>query len=224
MSWTEGSGKRCRVTAHALRHGHGVHSLKSGIDIRTVQKHLGHAKLEIYRDEATGRETSRNGYSEMIQGVEDGIHETVVVHDISRLARSLRNLEDTVNQITDANVEVHFVDDRLTFGGDECPQSRLMLQMLGVFAEFEAAILRDRTRQGIAAQQAEDDYHHGRPPFGFEKEDGTLFPADNHAKICAMLARVAKGNLSKRQAAKDLDTSRSTINRCLERRELYDFR
>lgn len=40
-------GKRYRVTAHALRHGHGVQALKSGIDVRTVQKHLGHAKLEM---------------------------------------------------------------------------------------------------------------------------------------------------------------------------------
>jgi integrase/recombinase XerD len=37
---------RVRITAHALRHGHAVHALKSGIDIRTVQKHMGHAKIE----------------------------------------------------------------------------------------------------------------------------------------------------------------------------------
>jgi len=35
-----------RVTAHALRHGHAVESLKSGIDVRTVQKHLGHTDIE----------------------------------------------------------------------------------------------------------------------------------------------------------------------------------
>jgi integrase/recombinase XerD len=40
-------GQRYRITAHALRHGHGVHALKSGIDVRTVQKHLDHAKLEM---------------------------------------------------------------------------------------------------------------------------------------------------------------------------------
>jgi integrase/recombinase XerD len=39
--------QRYRVTAHALRHGHGVYALKSGIDVRTVQKHLGHSKLEM---------------------------------------------------------------------------------------------------------------------------------------------------------------------------------
>lgn len=40
-------GKRYRVTPHALRHGHAVHALKSGIDVRTVQQHLGHADLEM---------------------------------------------------------------------------------------------------------------------------------------------------------------------------------
>lgn len=47
MYTDKGGGKRYRITAHALRHGHGVHALKSGIDVRTVQKHLGHAKLEM---------------------------------------------------------------------------------------------------------------------------------------------------------------------------------
>lgn len=37
---------RHRVTAHALRHGHAVEALKPSIDLRTVQKHLGHTDLE----------------------------------------------------------------------------------------------------------------------------------------------------------------------------------
>jgi len=34
-----------RITAHALRHGHAIHSIKSGIDLRRVQQHLGHQNL-----------------------------------------------------------------------------------------------------------------------------------------------------------------------------------
>ena len=37
---------RRRVTPHALRHGHAVEALKSGIDVRRVQAHLGHEKLD----------------------------------------------------------------------------------------------------------------------------------------------------------------------------------
>lgn len=42
----QSGSKRYRITPHALRHGHAVHALKSGIDVRTVQKHLGHSSLE----------------------------------------------------------------------------------------------------------------------------------------------------------------------------------
>jgi integrase/recombinase XerD len=48
VMYTDKSGsKRYRVTPHALRYGHAVHALKSGIDVRTVQQHLGHANLEM---------------------------------------------------------------------------------------------------------------------------------------------------------------------------------
>ena len=42
----KGGGKRWKITSHALRHGHAVEAIKSGIDIRTVQKHMGHSSLE----------------------------------------------------------------------------------------------------------------------------------------------------------------------------------
>ena len=45
--YEDAAGKpKWRVTAHAVRHGHAVHALKSGIDIRTLQKHLGHRNLD----------------------------------------------------------------------------------------------------------------------------------------------------------------------------------
>lgn len=47
VMYEDGGGqKRHRITAHAIRHGHAVQALKSGIDIRTVQKHMGHSDIE----------------------------------------------------------------------------------------------------------------------------------------------------------------------------------
>lgn len=46
-AFTDKNGKEHdRITSHALRHGHAVHSLKCGIDLRNIQKHLGHSSLE----------------------------------------------------------------------------------------------------------------------------------------------------------------------------------
>jgi integrase/recombinase XerD len=42
--------KKHRVTPHAIRHGHAVHSLRCGIDVRTIMDHLGHKNIETTMD------------------------------------------------------------------------------------------------------------------------------------------------------------------------------
>lgn len=73
----------------------------------------------------------------------------------------------------------------------------------------------------IASSRQEDGYHHGRPSLGFETDDGHLVPAENYDQVVATLDLVIDDNLSKRAAAKELDTSRSTIDRAVDRRGLY---
>ncbi|MFC7059175.1 recombinase family protein [Halovenus salina] len=178
--------------------------------------------LQVFRDKSTGTNTSRSGYREMMNTVEQEAVSHVVVHEISRLARSLQDLERTVSRITDNETAVHFVRDGLSFGdGKERPMHRLQMQMLGAFAEWQARVKQMNTMEGIAARQQEGDYHHGRPPLGFEKDDGRLIEGENYDRVCAVLDMTQKGNLSKRKAAQDLKTSRTTINRCLDRMELY---
>jgi len=180
------------------------------------------ADLEVFRDKSTGTDTSRSGYREMMETVEAGEVDHVVVHEISRLARSLQDLERTVSRITDNDTAVHFVRDGLSFGdGKEQPMNRLQMQMLGAFAEWQARVKQMNTKEGIAARQQEDDYHHGRPPLGFEKDDGRLIEGDHYDQVCAVLDMVQKGKLSKRSASQELETSRSTISRALDRSSLY---
>lgn len=178
--------------------------------------------LEVYRDKSTGTNTARSGYREMMEAVEEGEIDHVVVHEISRLARSLQDLERTVSRITDNDTAVHFVRDGLSFGdGKERPMHRLQMQMLGAFAEWQARVKQMNTREGIAARKREEGYHHGRPPLGFEKNDGHLIEGPKFDQVCAVLDMVEKGTLSKRKAARELDTSRTTIGRAVEREDLY---
>ncbi|UWG48188.1 Recombinase family protein [Halanaeroarchaeum sp. HSR-CO] len=178
--------------------------------------------VETFRDKSTGTNTQRSGYQEMMEHVQDGNVDHVVVHEISRLARSLQDLERTVTRVTENGAGVHFVRDGLSFGdGKDRPMHRLQMQMLGAFAEWQARVKQMNTKEGIAARQAEDDYHHGRPPLGFEKENGRLIEGVNYDQVCAILDMVAKEELSKRKAAEELQSSRTTISRALDRVELY---
>ena len=76
--------------------------------------------------------------------------DTVVVHSMDRLARNLDDLRRIVQDVTKRGVRLEFLKEGLTFTGDDAPMATLMLSVLGAFAEFERALLRERQREGIA--------------------------------------------------------------------------
>jgi DNA invertase Pin-like site-specific DNA recombinase len=180
--------------------------------------------LQIYRDKSTGTNTERSGYQEMMADAADGRFDAVVVHSVSRVCRSISDLERTASRLENAGVELHIVSEGLTLRPrDDDPFQRALFQLLGVFAELEANMAQQRTKEGIAARQSQESYHHGPAPLGFSKDDGRLVEADNYHDVVSVLDMVKKGELSKRKAARRLQTSRPTINRALDRGELYSL-
>jgi DNA invertase Pin-like site-specific DNA recombinase len=180
--------------------------------------------LEIYRDKATGTSTSaRDDYQRLMDDVEAGEMDVVVAHEVSRIARSISDLEKTVDRLRDHDVELHIVSEGLVMRPDEeDPYQRALFQLLGVFAELEARIKRQNIREGIQARQESEEYRHGPAPIGFAKRDGHLVESENYQRVVEVLDQVARDEMSKRRAAKELDSSRRTIRRAVsERAELY---
>jgi len=180
--------------------------------------------VQLYYDRLTGTDTERSGYQDLMQDVGDGNADAVVADSVSRVSRSLRDLDRTADRIVeDADAELHLLKEgfRLIPGKDD-PFQRAMFQLLGVFAELEAEMAQMRAREGLQARfEADEDYHHGRAPLGFRKTGGDLVQGPMYDTVSVVLADVHSGDLSKRKAAKELDTSRRTINRCLDRAEMY---
>jgi len=180
--------------------------------------------LDTYRDKSTGTDTDRSGLRDLLAAVETGEYDAVVVNSVSRVSRSIRDLDQTVEQIVDeGGAELHIISEGLRMTGKDDPYQKAMLQLLGVFAELEAEMTRQRVREGIRTRQQNDEYHHGPAPLGFEKDDGYLTEASGYDRVRSVLELVDDGELSKRKAARELDTSRRTINRALDRKELYSL-
>ena len=77
--------------------------------------------------------------------------DTLHVHSIDRLARNLFDLQDIVERLTKKGITIDFHKENLRFsGGDGDPMQRLMLQMMGAFAEFERELINERRREGMA--------------------------------------------------------------------------
>jgi len=76
--------------------------------------------------------------------------DTVVVDSMDRLARNLDDLRRIVQGMTARGVRIEFIKEGLTFTGEASPMAHLMLSVMGTFAEFERALMRERQREGTA--------------------------------------------------------------------------
>ena len=73
---------------------------------------------------------------------------------MDRLARNLDDLRRLVQSLTKRGVSITFVKEHMTFTGEDSPMATLMLSVMGAFAEFERALIRERQREGIALAKA----------------------------------------------------------------------
>ena len=163
------------------------------------------AAIETYRDKATGTDTNRENFRKMLADVEEEVFDAVVVHSISRMSRSIRDLDQTVEGIVeDGGAEMHVISEGITLTGDDDPYQRAMLQLLGVFAELEAEMTRQRVKEGIRTRQENEEYHHGPAPLGFKKNDGRLIEAAEFDRVRTVLNTVRSGELSKRKELRNL--------------------
>ena len=120
----------------------------SSIDQNLDRQDLGDVE-RAFEEKVSGKDTNRAALQEMLGFVREG--DEVVVFSIDRLARALRDLKSIIQQMNDKGVAVSFLSERLTFTGKaDDAFSRLQLQMMGAFAEFERNITRKRQAEGIA--------------------------------------------------------------------------
>lgn len=110
----------------------------------------------VFEDYASGKDTGRPELQRALAYVREG--DTLIVHSMDRLARNLDDLRRLVRELTGKGVRVEFVKEAMMFTGDDAPMATLMLSMMGAFAEFERALIRERQREGVALAKAKGAY------------------------------------------------------------------
>ena len=161
---------------------------------------LGVADRDIYVDHGmTGTNRARPGLREALAACRQG--DTLVVTKLDRLARSLRDATDIAEELTMKGVA-------LNLGGavhdPTDPVGRLLFNVLGMVAEFEADLIRSRTREGMAIAKAAGKLRGRKPKLNpsQEKHMVNLYRAGAHttSEIAALF-----------------DVARSTVYRALQR-------
>ena len=116
---------------------------------------------KIFTDKVSGKDINRPQLQAAREYLREG--DRLYVHSLDRLARNLVDLKTIVTELTARGVVVVFVKERLEFTSGEDAMSNLLLSVMGAFAEFERALIRERQREGIALAQKRGVYK-GRKP------------------------------------------------------------
>lgn len=111
---------------------------------------------KVFTDKASGKNIQRPQLESLLDFVREG--DTVVVHSLDRLARNLDDLRQLVQKLTQQGVKIEFVKEQLVFTGEDSPMAHLLLSVMGAFAEFERALIRERQREGIVLAKQRGAY------------------------------------------------------------------
>lgn len=119
----------------------------------------------------TGANIERPAFQQLLVDVDAGNIDVVVVYKVDRLSRSLLDFAQVMNRFN--NADVAFVSVTQNFSTADA-MGRLTLNMLMSFAEFERAMIAERTRDKIAASRRRGKWTGGPVPLGYDVVDKKL--------------------------------------------------
>lgn len=116
----------------------------------------------LFEEKLSGKDRDRPELSACLAYLRDG--DTLRVHSVDRLGRSLSDLLAIVAEVLAKGVRVEFVKERLDFDPHTTdPFKKMQLGLLATIAEFERDIIRSRQAEGIALARQRGVYK-GRQP------------------------------------------------------------
>jgi len=140
---------------------------------------------KVFEERASGGRWDRPELQRMLDQLRPG--DVVVVWKLDRLSRSLKDLLRILDKIEQAGAGFRSLTeavDTTTAAG------RMLMQMLGSFAEFEREMIRERTRAGLAAARAQGRIGGRRPKLDQAQQKEVVDMVTSGRKTAAEVARL----------------------------------
>jgi DNA invertase Pin-like site-specific DNA recombinase len=138
-------------------------------ELREVASRIGCEIVKVYKDHgisgAKGRD-KRSAFDALCQDATRRRFDIVMAWSVDRLGRSLQDLIGFLSELHLLGIDLFLHQQGLD---TTTPSGKAMFQMLGVFAEFERAMIQERVRAGLSRAKAEGK-RLGRPPIPAETE------------------------------------------------------
>ncbi|HEV2757241.1 MAG TPA: recombinase family protein, partial [Actinomycetota bacterium] len=135
-----------------------------------------------YSDQASGATLDRPGLRTALADAAKGVYELLLVHRVDRLSRSVRQLAQISEDLDRAGVALHSATEPFDTSS---AAGKMMMQMLGVFAEFDRTTIVERITAGMDRAASQGRWVVGKVPFGYvrERETKLLLPVPAQAVV-----------------------------------------
>lgn len=189
----------------------------------SITKQYNAEDVEWFVDIESGSNKNREQYQQLRGRIDE--FDVITCTEIDRLGRSFAELADLVDEMREKRIDIDCVEQPVsTAGSDDDWMGDLMLNLMIVFADAERKMIKDRVQQGIN-RALDEGKHVGRPPFGFDVEDGFLVQVpDEYARAQKFINEVKKGR-EKTATAEFFEIPSSAVQSILKRsEENYDVK
>ena len=120
------------------------------VQIDKIKKYCGVREfelLDIFSDKATGANTDREGFQELIKNIDSNLYSVsaVVIPKLDRIGRNVKNLIEIVEFLKSKKVNLVSIGDSID---TTRPEGRLFFHMNAAFAEYERDRINERTQEG----------------------------------------------------------------------------
>jgi site-specific DNA recombinase len=158
-----------------------------------------------FTDQASGATLDRPGLRQALSEAAAGVYELLLVYRVDRLSRNVRQLAQTAEELERSGVALRSATEPFDTSS---PAGKMMLQMLGVFAEFERATIVERITAGMERAASQGRWVVGKVPYGYlrDKQTKLIHPHEVQADVVRRIfAMYVEGRMGAEAIARTLN-------------------
>jgi site-specific DNA recombinase len=141
--------------------------------------------VDRFSDDASGATTERKDLQRALTAAHMGLIDVLLVLRVDRFSRDLRDLVMLLDELDQAGVVFRSATEPFDTA---TPMGRMLVQMLGTFAQFEREVIIDRVIAGMEAKAQQGKWKGGKRPYGYQVDNKNhILIIDKHEAVIVRL-------------------------------------
>jgi len=192
-------------TVKQAEEGNGLAAQRTALDAYCVAQGWTVAPEHIYVDAGvSGKSSDRPQFQAMMTAAQAGQVQRIVALKLDRIARNLKNLLQTVEELNGAGCALIVIKEKFD---TSTPQGIFVMQMLGAVSELERSMIHERVHSGRVENAHQGGYNGARCPLGYAYSNEVFTIIDEQAATVRSIFALFLSGQSLNAIAKGLNES-----------------